>query len=196
MSGRSVRLAAVLALLAPATVAAQAGAHPWTVRARAVAIVPDAKSDPAGLSIRSAYTLEVDISRSITRYLSAELILATAAHEVTADGASIGSVTHLPPTLLLQLRPLPSGGVSPYLGAGVNLTLFFDQTAGLRDLDLSASVGWAAQTGVDIGVGPRALINVDLKYVHIGTDISVAGTDVAELDINPFILGIGLGYRF
>lgn len=186
-----------LGLAAVTSVAsAQSAAHPWTVRTRAVVIAPDASSTPAGLDVKAAATVEVDISRRLNDYLSLELILATASHEVTAGATSLGSVTHVPPTLLLQFFPVQRGAVRPYVGAGGNLTLFVDKSADLAALDLTTSLGWAAQAGVDVEIAPRAVFNLDAKYVRIATDVRSGGVTAYELDINPFVLGVGLGYRF
>lgn len=193
---RPLVLLALGLLAVTSSAAAQRTANPWTVRTRAIAIVPDASSVPAGLDVKAAATLEVDISRRLNDYLSVELILATASHEVTAGTASLGSVTHVPPTLLLQFFPVQRGSVRPYIGAGGNMTLFVDRSGDLADLDLTTSFGWAAQAGVDVAIAPRAVFNLDAKYVRIATDVRSGGTTAYELDINPFVLGVGVGYRF
>ncbi len=190
----------LLAAGAPFALTAQES-HPWLVRARGVYIAPDASSKPTALDVKGDATVELDISRQITPILSAELILATASQEVTAPTAvaptgSLGSVNHLPPTLLLQLHPVSKGLFRPYIGAGGNLTVFYAKSGGLEDLKLSTSVGYAFQAGVDFAVTDRTVVNFDAKYVNIETDVKSGGTKLFHLKVNPFVIGAGLGYRF
>lgn len=69
---------------------------------------------------------------------------------------------HFPPTVSLQYHFNPNGNLRPYVGAGVNYTLFFSaKTRGaLADskLELDPSFGLAAQAGLRArggGVHPR-----------------------------------------
>lgn len=190
-----VSCALLLALAAPAVVSAQ-DATPWTVRVRGIYIGPQASSKPKALDVKADATIEVDISRQLNPFLSLEIIAATASQEVTAPGTSVGSVNHLPPTLLLQLKPVSKGNIRPYLGAGGNLTYFYAKSGGLEDLDLSTSFGYAFQGGVDFLLGGRGLFNLDAKYINIETDVKSGNTKVYHLKINPIVIGAGLGYRF
>lgn len=189
-----------LAVAAPGLLSAQSS-HPWTVRVRAIYISPDASSKPVGLDVKSDATVEVDISRRLNQFVSLELVLATASQEVTAPTAvapsgSLGSVSHLPPTLILQFHPVSKGKVLPYLGVGGNLTSFYSKSGGLEDLKLSPSLGYAFQAGFDVAITERTLFNLDAKYVNIETDVKSAGTKLFHLKVNPFVIGAGLGYRF
>ncbi|HWA57114.1 MAG TPA: OmpW family outer membrane protein [Gemmatimonadales bacterium] len=200
MRRSSVSLAFALALAVPALAQAQS-ATPWTVRVRGIVIAPQASSKPKGLDVRSDATVEVDISRSLNQYLALEVIAATASQEVTAPtsvapSGSLGSVNHLPPTLLLQLHPVSQGSFRPYIGVGGNVTFFYEKSGGLQDLDLSTSVGYALQGGFDVPLGGRGLFNVDAKYVNIETDVKSNGTKLFHLKINPLVIGAGFGYRF
>lgn len=195
-----VGLSLALALATPGLVSAQSS-HPWTVRARAVYISPDASSKPVGLDVKADATVELDISRRLNQFVSLELVLATASQEVTAPtsvapSGSLGSVNHLPPTLMLQFHPITKGLFLPYIGAGGNLTSFYSKSGGLEDLKLSTSVGYAFQAGFDAAITERTLFNVDAKYVNIETDVKSGGTKLFHLKVNPFVLGVGLGYRF
>jgi outer membrane protein len=185
-----------MAVLAVVVSTAQAQvANPWLIRARGVVIAPNAKSDNLNLDVTSNATIEVDINRYLTPNLSLELILATSGHEVKSGSTSLGSAIVLPPTLLLQFRPATKG-VSPYVGAGGNLTYFYGKSGGLDKLDLTTSVGWAVQGGIDVPLGGRGVFNIDGKYVHLTTDVKSSGTKLAHLKINPLVIGAGFGYRF
>lgn len=187
---------ALLLLASSSALAQSRPEHPWLIRARGIAIVPDASSSPAGLDVESDGTVELDISYAFHRLFSLELVLASAAQEVTDPDGSLGAVNHLPPTLLLQFHPISTGVVRPYLGGGGNVTYFYNKSGALQDLDLDTSVGWAAQAGVDFALNRRAVFNVDAKYVKIGTDVKSNGTQLFDLDIDPVVIGVGFGYRF
>lgn len=194
---RAVRTGVGVVLLVAAVSTAQAQVeHPWLIRARGVVIAPNASSNKGtNLDVTTNATIEVDINRYLTRNISLELILATSGHEVKSGSASAGSVNVLPPTLLLQFRPATEG-ISPYVGAGGNLTYFYGKSGGLDNLDLSTSFGWAVQAGIDVPLGGRGVFNIDGKYVRIATDVESSGTNVAHLKINPLVIGAGFGYRF
>src|SRR5690606_19395300 len=98
-----------------------------------------------------------------------ELLAATPfSHDVSIDGlgdldGGFAGVKHLPPTLMLQYYPTGSSPRwQPYVGIGVNYTVFFDEelTAGRKeqgfsDLDLDDSWGLAVQAGSDWMIGDR-----------------------------------------
>jgi outer membrane protein len=60
----------------------------------------------------------------------------------------------------------------------------------------ATSLGWAVQGGVDFKLGERGVFNVDLKYVSLATTIELNGSKVADLDVDPVVVGVGFGYRF
>jgi outer membrane protein len=188
------------ALCLPGAAAAQHDAHPWTLRTRALLVGANAESDPVGLEVYSAIAVEADISRRLGRHFALELILATLSHEVTAttngDETPLGSVELLPPTLLAQYHFLPGGRIHPYVGAGVNLTIFFEKSGALDALDLAPRVAPAAQLGADWDLSDRMLLNLDVKWIWLRTTIEDEGERVADLTIDPFIIGVGVGWRF
>ncbi len=202
----------VLALafaLAPA--AACAEDSPFLVRLRGVYISPADKSDaipalgvPADAITVSTKTIpEVDISYFFTKSLAAELILTyPQKHDVMLNGATIGTFKHLPPTLTLQYHFLPDFVVSPYIGAGVNLTLISNvdiAVPGVGALDLdSSSVGFAAGAGADVKLGGHFVLNADVKWVQIRSDVllKATGAKVSAVKVDPWLIGAGFGYRF
>ncbi|OYX29991.1 MAG: OmpW family protein [Hydrogenophilales bacterium 32-62-9] len=190
---KSTLLAAALIVALPAAAIADDN---WMMRARAINIAPDVSSSVAGLDVSSEWVPEVDFTYFLTPNIGVELILATARHEVTLNGASLGKVNHLPPTLTLQYHFMPSGMIKPYVGAGVNYTRFYnvDLAPGLT-LD-SNSFGGALQAGVDIKVTENGYINLDVKKIWIGTEVQANGVKLTDLDIDPVVWGIGYGFRF
>lgn len=198
-------LVIALAVLGCLSGQAMAQQNPWLVRARAVHINPADKSDPVG-GIGAADTIhvsektipEVDISYFFTPNWAAELVLTyPQKHDVTLSGSNIGSFKHLPPTLTIQYHFTPAAPVSPYVGAGVNYTRIssVDLLSGAGQLD-NSSVGLALQAGVDFKLDKNWSLNLDVKKVQIRSDVSVFGTQVSTLKIDPWLVGVGVGYRF
>lgn len=178
---------------------AQAAQGDWLGRARVIHINPDASSSALNIDVNSKTTLELDFSYFVTNNLALELILATRKHDVSAGGAPVGTVKHLPPTVTLQYHFLPDQKFRPYVGAGLNYTRFYDVNlaGGTLKLDKS-SWGPAVQVGMDIEINKKFFFNADVKKIWMDTDVKSAatGAPVANLKINPWIFGIGVGMKF
>lgn len=187
----------LLALALIAALPASAFADNWMMRVRAIDIAPDVKSSSLpGVDVSDEWVPEVDFTYFVTPNIGVELILATARHEVTLNGVSLGKLNHLPPTLLLQYHFNPTSKIKPYVGAGLNYTRFYNVDLPGFDVD-SNSVGGALQAGVDIAVTKNGYINLDVKKIWIDTTVkTTAGATVTDLDINPVVWGIGYGFRF
>jgi len=182
---------------------------PWMVRGRMIAVLPDEGATVSllggDLKIEDQYVPELDISYFFDEHWAAELILGVTPHEIThtPTGLDIGEVWLLPPTLTLQYHFQPDDpDFRPYVGAGVNATLFFGHSGAdpaILDADFEPSVGFALQAGFDIPLDDHWTLNVDIKKVWINTDVDLTttlGPVNADVDINPVIVGIGLGYRW
>jgi outer membrane protein len=181
----------------------------WELRLRGIAIVPaeSATIDPINgdVQIDEAYVPELDISRLFTPNISVELVLATAKHDVMAvdtdaGNVDIGSVWILPPTLLLQYRFMPGYSVQPYLGAGVNYTFFYSEDVPgdvVIDADYDAALGFALQGGLDIPIKDSGwFVNLDVKKIFLTTDVALNGGAInADVDVNPWVFGGGIGLR-
>ncbi len=197
--------AAVLASLTLMTGHAMAQESPWLVRVRAVHIDTADKSDPVGgvgasdrIHVSNKTIPEFDVSYFFTRNIATELILTyPQKHDVSLDGANIGTLKHLPPTLTLQYHFAPDATFRPYVGAGVNYTTFSKvkllNGAGSLEHD---SVGMALQAGADVAIDKNWSINVDLKKVQIRSDVMIGGARASRVKVDPVLLGVGIGYRF
>lgn len=206
-------LVAISALTPMAASAKEAG--DVLVRLRGIYVTPDESSTlsvggatvPGEASVEDQFVPELDFTYFFTDNIAAELILATTPHDVDAVGSPLGAsvdlgdVWLLPPTLTLQYHLNPKGQVSPYVGAGVNYTIFYSEDPGAaQGIDYEDSFGWALQAGVDVGLTGNWFFNVDVKKVWLNTEATVrvnATTTVrADVDIDPWIIGAGIGYRF
>lgn len=183
---------------------------PWLIRVRAINIVPDESADidviGGDAEISNRLVPELDISYFFTENIAAELILATNPHDVSVTNTALGDVdlgdvTLLPPTINLQYHFDPRGAIRPYIGAGVNYTFFYDNDPGdAVSVNYDNGFGLSLQGGVDIPVNGTYFVNFDVKKVFLGTDVVVdagpAGVVGADVDIDPWIFGVGVGRRF
>ena len=190
---------AVLCALTSGAAFAQQAESPWLVRVRAVHLDSANKdSTGLGLSVNNKTIPEVDISYFFNKNVAAELILTVPQkHDRSARvlGGRIGSLKHLPPSLLLQYH-FDAPGFKPYVGAGVNYTRFSNVNlpAGV-DIDRN-SWGGALQVGVDIPLSKNLYLNFDVKKVYIKTDVFAGGAKAGTFKVDPVLVGVGLGWRF
>ena len=188
-------------VLSGAAFAQQSKEGPGMVRARAVNMaISNTDNTGLGLSINDKWIPEVDISYFLSKNLAVELILTVPqSHDLSSSklGKQIGTVDHLPPTLLVQYHFDNNGGIKPYVGAGVNYTLFTtsDILSGAASIDKS-SWGGALQVGVDIPLGGNLFLNFDLKKVYIKTNVYVGAVNQGTFAVDPVCFGTGLGWRF
>lgn len=195
---KSLLAAAAICALTTGAALAQSAEGPWLVRVRAVNLQSANGDDTGlGLSINNKIIPEVDISYFFTKNIATELILTVPQqHTLSSNGTEIGTLKHLPPTLLLQYH-FEAPGYKPYVGAGVNFTRFSDVNLTVAGADVkSTSVGGALQVGVDVPVGKNMYLNFDVKKVYIGTDVTVNGNKVGTFKVDPLLVGVGLGWRF
>lgn len=200
----------VVAGVLPCTAWAQAGQSPWLIRARLLSVVPDDDSSTittigGKAEVDDSITADVDFSYFFTPNIAAELTLAVTEHDVeavnTAAGdVDLGDVKLLPPTLTLQYHFLPDGKIRPYVGAGINYTIFFDDDPGdATSIDYDDAFGLALQAGVDVEINDHWAVNFDVKKIWLETDVTVealGNTVKTDVDVDPWLFGVGLAYRF
>jgi len=194
----------------------------WQVRVRGVGVVPDesAKIGIIGGDANISNTLipELDFTYFFTKNIAAELILGTTKHDVNTIGSDIsavggptsadvdlGSVYLLPPTLTLQYHFLTEEVFRPYIGAGVNYTIFYNEKQGsvVKDVKYDNSFGYALQVGFDVMINDTFFVNADIKKLFLKTDVMVDASNLApglsipaDVDINPWLIGFGVGMKF
>ena len=181
------------------------------VRLRGVIVSPDESSKITVIGGKAKASTEVvpevDFTYFFTANIAAELIAATTDHKVTAKGTAagdvaLGDVQVLPPTLLLQYHFAPQGSFSPYVGAGLNFTFLFDSDDPndvVTATNFGDSVGPALQVGADMWISENMFLNFDVKRVWLNTKVKLAtavGPVRANVDLDPWIFGVGVGYKF
>lgn len=199
----------VLALTCFTTFSAQALDKNMMVRMRSIAIMPDESGTPSviggDVKLSDDTVPEIDFSYFFNDRFALELILATAQHKATANKTALnnldlGEVSLLPPTLLAQYHH-QFGKFKPYVGAGLNYTIFYNAEPGIaRSVHYDNSLGYAFQIGGDYEIADNLYLNFDVKKLYLSTDVEVntyaSGTVKADVDIDPWIVGLGIGTRF
>lgn len=195
--------------------------YKWQFRLRGLGVVANESATIGAIGgdvdISNDLIPELDITYFFTRNIAAELILGTSKHNVNTVGSDLsaigggianvdlGSVRLLPPTLLAQYHFYPNETVKPYVGAGINYTLFYDVKAGntVADVEYDNAFGVAFQIGSDFFFTDNFFVNLDVKYILLKTDVTVDASNLAsglsipaEVEINPLLIGLGFGYRF
>lgn len=159
-------------------------------------------------------TLEYFIADNMgIELLAATPFTHTAEGQGELDGLDILDATHLPPTLSFVYHFAGMGQFEPYVGAGINYTVFFDEdttsqadatlaTLGLTgaDVSLDDSFGYALQAGFDYHIDDNWLINASVRYIDISTtadiDFDEGHRISVDVDIDPFVYSIFAGYKF
>jgi len=188
---------------------ARADDGPWEVRLRGVYLAAAQQSDainglvPAnGITINDKWLPDVDIEYFFVPHWSAELVLTyPQTQNVYVEGTKIGTFKHLPPVLTAKYDFLPGQNFQPYVGAGVNFTIISDvslNVPGVSALKLnSTSWGPALQAGFDYKIQDHWYMNLDVKWVLLGSNVYLPGQiRVSTVQINPWLFGLGVGYRF
>lgn len=200
---------AVFTIICFTTFSAQAMDKNMMVRMRTIAIMPDESGSPSVVGGKVKLTddsvPEIDFSYFFNDRFALELILATAQHKASANKTSLnnldlGEVSLLPPTLLAQYHH-EFGKFKPYVGAGLNYTIFYNAEPGIaRSVRYDNSLGYALQVGGDYEIADNIYLNFDIKKLYLSTNVEVNtysnGTVTADVDINPWIVGLGIGTRF
>lgn len=211
---RGLMTAAILLTLAGAgtpALAAPADPHEagdmW-VRGGAWQVWPKSDNN-AVVDVDDALGFGFNVTRMITDSIAVELLAAMPfKHDIRLKSTTtpIGSTQQLPPTLSVQYHPPLASAFKPYVGLGLNMTIFFDEeidgAVGLGEkLELDeVSFGAAVQAGLDYYFTDNQFMNIDVRYADIETDAKVTGSagtvDVGTVEIDPLVIGINFGWKF
>lgn len=215
----------VLLLVALVTIVIDAAAAPnsprqagdtW-IRGGAYEIFPDSGAH-AAVEVDDALGFGFTVGYLFADQWAVELLAAMPfQHDINlkANGAKVADVQQLPPTLSVQWMPALNSRFKPYVGVGVNMTLFFDENldtltleqslgADYTKLDLdTVSFGWSGQVGLDFFLSETMFVNLDLRYIAISTEATLKGStsgaadlNLGDVDIDPFVVGMNFGWQF
>lgn len=206
-------LAAAVMAAAPAAQAYEAG--DLIGRVGAATVAPDASSEAitnldagARVDVDNNTQLGLTLSYMFTDQIGLGVLAATPfSHDIEGSGTLAGAgklaeTKHLPPTFTLQYFPMPSGSkFQPYVGAGVNYTVFFDEeTTGAlagTDIQLEDSIGLAAEIGADYMITENIGVNAALWWIDIDTEAKIeAANQTIDVEIDPLVYMVGVSYKF
>ena len=185
------------------------------VRVQGTVVAPDSSADVfnatgPGLNPLADADVSTEVIPTLTltyflnKNIAAELFCCFAKFDAegkgSINGVDLGDFWVFPPIVTLQYHFDEVGGFKPYVGAGVQYMAFFGEGSsalGGAKIQLDNAFGFALQAGFDLEVGDGWYLNADVKKVWLDTDASWEGTAVtANVDVDPWIVSVGLGYRF
>ena len=181
----------------------------WLIRLRALAIQTnaDGTSNEIGGSVKTGNDLipEIDITYYLTDNISVETMFGIAEYNVQLDGTTfgnidVGTVKKLPATATIKYHLNQFGNILPYFGVGASYTVFFDENVGrsINNIDYSNEFGFVMQIGLDYKFAKNTYLNIDMKKFIIDADMRMNNSSINanSVDINPLMIGVGVGYRF
>jgi outer membrane protein len=177
---------------------------------------PLGDSTGAKVGVANDTQLGLTLAYKLTDNIGIELLAATPfKHDITGAGVlagvgKLGDIKHLPPTLSVQYYPMgANSAIQPYVGAGLNYTIFFEEStsstlnnagtidflAGLagapagtitsvssQDLDLDNSFGLAAQVGIDFMITEKFGVNAAVWWIDIDTEATItSSTNIGDV---------------
>lgn len=180
---------------------------PWMLRGRIANIDPSTSGSVApGLEVDvdNRWGLTGDIVYFWTPNISTTLLLTyPQKHDVSVSTlGGIGSIKQLPPTLTVDYHFNVTPEANVYVGAGVTwfyITSNDLKIAGLIPVDVDKSnFGPAIRVGLDYKLNKNWSLNIDVQKTWVSTEVSVPllGIPGADIDIDPWVYGVGVGYRF
>lgn len=187
----------------------------WMIRVRGIGILPDSDSSltvggaaapGVGVEVDDRITADLDFTYFLNNNIALELVLALSKHDVNGTGGlagvDVGDFYIIPPHLMVQYHFDLGNGMKPYVGAGVNYSIIFseDDAAGFNGLSIDNGFGFSLQAGVDVQMNDNWFFNFDVKKTWLNVDATTTHTTLgavaADIDVDPWIVGVGIGYRF
>lgn len=174
------------------------------------------------VDVKNSFLPELDITYFLNENLAVEVIccaaylrahasgdLAAAIPGLGLSGTEVAETWALPATIMFQYHFNLTSTIKPYVGVGPTYVLFLGEKVGsalkpiATDLKLEDSWGFTLQAGVDANIGGNWFLNLDAKYMHVEVDakwntpgVGNGSIEATNLRLNPWVLSVGLGYRF
>jgi len=175
--------------------------------------VDGVKQPNSGVDVKDDTQLGLTGTFMVMPHLGIELLAATPfTHKVTVkdegEKFNLGKVSQLPPTVSAQYFFLnPKSKFQPYVGLGLTYTMFFNEKldselkdGGVSKFKVEDSVGLSAQVGMDYAIGDRLFLNAAIWRLGMSTTAKLRGANgeavKVDVDIDPWVYFVGLGYKF
>ncbi|WP_425916261.1 OmpW/AlkL family protein [Acinetobacter sp. TSRC1-2] len=199
------------AFIALLGMSSSAMAGDWQVKFGASALAP--QNDDNGIIAGGKATVsnELGFTPSVEYFfanspISVELLLATPfKHDVSIEGVgeNVVSFKHLPPTVTAKYNFKNSTRFTPYVGVGATVVIPWDEELkgnlkGAGKLEADVAYGVAGQVGFNFQPADAKNWGVyaDVRYAQVETDLELNGTNIGELEVNPWVYTLGYSYKF
>jgi outer membrane protein len=124
-------------------------------------------------------------------------------HRVRTASGKVASVDSQPVAVSGQYHfGAAQATVRPFVGLGVyqanidnEKTQDGSALAGQR-LGMTTPKGPMATVGVDLNLTPNWFARADARYLHGGSDIALDGAKAGHANLDPVVVGVGVGARF
>lgn len=180
----------------------------WLVRGRLMGTIPVEQTSRIAIvggqnKTPTALLPDGDVSYFLTDHIAIEgqvgavRIRPKIRNSLVGDLA-IGSIWNAAAMAIVQYHLLPGARFNPYLGVGVAVTapIAINPAKEIPDFSLKAQTSAVLQAGFDYHLVGNWFGNASAKYVFVPRQsYTIAGVAVA-VDLNMFVVGAGLGYRF
>jgi len=173
----------------------------WLIRAGASYVSP-ASDNSDIVSVESGSSFTINFTYMMTDVWAIEVLAAYPfKHDIELlDGTKVGSTKHLPPTVSLQYHFRPTEQFQPYVGIGLNYTTFSsEKTTGPLEgtvLKLGDSWGLGGEIGFDVMFDDDWFFNLNARYLDIDTKARLDGASLGTVNIDPWVFGGHIGFRF
>lgn len=154
---------------------------------------------------------EGNLTYFIHDYFSLELSIGYVETDVdlSAFGLSVdaGELENIPVILSGRFHFSTNPKINPYISFGVGYFFNdFDQNDYIiealygpgADVDVDDSFGFHLGAGVEFFISENASFNLDFKYIwtEVEAEVNVPGFSDEDLELNPYVLGLGIKYYF
>ncbi|XSG83254.1 MAG: OmpW/AlkL family protein [Methyloligella sp. ZOD6] len=148
----------------------------------------------------------VSLSYFFNENLAVETICCATYHEMKGAGAlsgmDIGSSWIVPAAVTFQYHMTRFGKFKPYVGIGPQYFFFLDEDSKALggDMDIDDGLGLVFQFGFNYDIGNGWTVSADAKKAYFDTDYHIDSTAGdryrGSVDMDPWLVSVGVGYRF
>jgi outer membrane protein len=177
------------------TMGAQAQANSWVVKAGLGIELP--RTD----GIKNGYSGTVSLEHLFTQNFGVEVQTAFPySHKIKAYGEEIGKFKAMPVNVTALWHFIPDAQVSPFVGAGLNYTVFSKEKSDfVSKFDIKNTFGAQLRAGLDVNFTKQLVGTFDVRWTKLKPKASFEdewGRITGKESFNPWTLGVSVGYRF
>lgn len=113
------------------------------------------------------------------------------------NDANVGSIKQQPVALSGQYHfGSPGQAIRPYVGLGYYESNVSDEKLNGQHIGMSTPKGAIASAGADFNINERWFTRADARYMKGDSDIKSGGVKIGEAQLDPWVVGVGVGARF